>query len=319
MSELWSFSFWSFLKSIGAYVANQIDKLAIGGFGGAVAMGRYEVASDLATAPSAEINQPMISVLFPVMAKVQHDRARLKTLYLSVVYWSILICSSSAIGIALITSDMVDLVLGPKWIDAKPLLPWLALAYGIAGPSFTVFSTFDVIGKPHISARLQWAWTACLAVFVVGAAIAFRSVLAIAVARLIVGCVTAPVLFFFVIRELRIRVADILFLLVRPLVASFAMVMVVRGLQDLLHPGAMRLCITTMAGASIYIAVVMALWHFSSESEGPEAVVSRNAKRYWNKIRDFDWATGSLLIRASKAPSSAGVTDSAPDVTPPGG
>ena len=80
--ELWSFSVWTFLKSIGTYLSSQIDKLAIGGFAGAAAMGRYEVAVDVSSSPSQEINAPMISVLFPVMAKTLHDRAKLKELLL---------------------------------------------------------------------------------------------------------------------------------------------------------------------------------------------------------------------------------------------
>ncbi len=67
--ELWSFSIWTFVRSMGVYLSVQIDKILIGGFAGAAAMGRYEVATDVASAPTQEINLPMIAVLFPVMSK----------------------------------------------------------------------------------------------------------------------------------------------------------------------------------------------------------------------------------------------------------
>src|SRR5579871_1807609 len=47
--ELWSFSTWSLLRSVAFYLNSQVDKLAVGGFGGAATMGRYEVASDVGT------------------------------------------------------------------------------------------------------------------------------------------------------------------------------------------------------------------------------------------------------------------------------
>ena len=52
--ELWSFSVWTFARGIGSYLGNQVDKLVIGGFAGAAAMGRYEVAVDVSTSPSAK-------------------------------------------------------------------------------------------------------------------------------------------------------------------------------------------------------------------------------------------------------------------------
>jgi len=263
-------------------------------------MGRYEVATDLATAPSSEINQPLLSVLFPVMAKAQHDRTQLKHLYLTVLYWSLLICSSSAVGIALVTSEMVDLVLGPKWVDAKPLLPWLALAYGIAGPSFTAYSTFDAIGKPHISARLTWIAVAAYAASIVVAAFVFKSVLAIAIARFAVSCVSPLVLFYFLIRELELRIVDIAYLSARPLAASVVMAAVVFAVQSALHPGSLRLFIEVVAGAATYTACILVLWQLIGAPRGPEAVLIENVKLYLNKLRVVNLARSGIADTSPK-------------------
>jgi len=126
--ELWSFSIWTLVRSVGTYINSEIDKFAIGGFGGAALMGRYDVANDVAISPTQELINPMISVLFPVMATVQDDWQRRRELYLRVLYWSALICASTSIGVALVANDMADLVLGSKWHDVKPLMPWLALS-----------------------------------------------------------------------------------------------------------------------------------------------------------------------------------------------
>ena len=162
--DIWSFSVWMLFRYVATYLNAQIDKIAIGGFGGAPAMGRYEVAEDVATSPSKEINDPLLTVLWPVMVKVQFDKVERRTLYLRVLYWSALICISTSVGVALVSDDMVDLILGPRWHDAKPLMPWLALAFGLLSLSSSVYSAFDTIGRPDISARLQWTRFVGLAV-----------------------------------------------------------------------------------------------------------------------------------------------------------
>src|ERR1700688_1101288 len=74
--ELFAFSFWVLLRNIGSYVYSQVDKLAVGGFGGAALMGRYDVGGDIATSPISEVVFPMIYALYPAMARVQHDKVK---------------------------------------------------------------------------------------------------------------------------------------------------------------------------------------------------------------------------------------------------
>src|SRR5205823_4066574 len=131
VNEIWSFSIWMFFRNIGVYLNAQIDKIAIGGVVGAALMGRYEVARDVATSPTQELINPVVTVLFPVMATVQEDHEKRRQLYLTVLNWSALLCVSASIGVSLVAQDLVDLVLGPKWHDVAPLMPWLALAFGV--------------------------------------------------------------------------------------------------------------------------------------------------------------------------------------------
>jgi O-antigen/teichoic acid export membrane protein len=68
VGEIWGFSIWALIRSIAFYFNGQIDLLAIGGFAGSARMGGYAVAHDVASSPTDEINNPMVAVLFPVMA-----------------------------------------------------------------------------------------------------------------------------------------------------------------------------------------------------------------------------------------------------------
>jgi len=271
VSEIWSFSIWTLFRTVGANFNASLDKFAIGGFAGAAAMGRYEVASDVAVSPSAEINAPMITVLFPVMSKVDHDPAKRRELYLRVLYWSALICTSTAIGVAIVSSDMVDLLLGSKWQDAKPLMPWLALAFGILGLSDSVYPTFDVLGRPDYSARLQWTRFAALFVCVFPVAYLWHSLLDVAITRFVVTCLITPTLFMTLARALDIKLDEFIATLWRPVTSGGAMAAVLLGLNLLIpFSGPGRLAIDVSTGVATYTAVLMMLWNLSGRPDGPE-------------------------------------------------
>ena len=271
VSEIWSFSIWTLIRSIGTYFNAALDKFAIGGFAGAAAMGRYEVASDVAVSPSQEINAPMITVLFPVMAKVAQEPEKRRELYLKVLYWSALICTSTAIGVAIVSSDMVDVLLGPKWHDVKPLMPWLALAFGILGLSDSVYPTFDVLGRPHYSARLQWTRFAGLCVCVFPVAYLTHSLRDVAITRFIVTCLITPTLFATLASALDIKFGEFVATLWRPVTSGLAMAALLSGLNLLIpFSGPGRLLIDVSTGAATYTLVLMTLWHLTGRPEGPE-------------------------------------------------
>jgi len=306
VGELWSFSIWTFLKSIGTYLSSQVDKLAIGGFAGAAAMGRYEVAVDVSSSPSQEVNAPMISVLFPVMAKTLHDREKLKELYLTVLYWSVLICSSTSIGVALVASDLVDVVLGPQWPDVKPLMPWLSIAYGLTGIVWSIYPAFDVIGKPRVSARLQWTTVALLCCCVVPVALTYKSLQAVVEARLAFALITAPVMFRVLAKEFDLRRRDFLNVFWRPLVASLAMTGVVSGIEHIMTGGILRLFVSVATGALAYIAAIMAIWGLGGRPDGPEKTLwhllsRRRAKAAAEGAFSQDLESGEGLLHTPSA------------------
>lgn len=294
--ELWSFSIWTFFRSIGAYLENQIDKLAIGSFAGAAAMGRYEVAVDVSSSPSQEINNPMLSVLFPVLATAQGDRQKLRELFLTVLYWSMLICSSTAVGVALVSDDLVDIVLGPQWDGMKPLMPVLALAYGVMGLGGGVYPVFDVINKPFISTRLQW-----LSVLTIGVSLAlvgylFRNIQGVALARLATMAVLVPVMLAVVGREIQLRPRDFWTVFWRPLLATLLMAAVTWAARLQLPPGGFRLAVTIVAGAATYAASLMALWQLAGRPSGPETVL-------WHALGHIRRGFGATLINEMKSGS----------------
>lgn len=274
LREIWGFSFWVLFTNMGVHFNTLVDRVAVGRFNGVAAMGRYDVATDLATTANEDLVGPMVATLFPVMAKVQNDRVKRRDLYLTALYWTALICTSTTIGVALVADDMVDLLLGPQWQDVKPLMPFIALAHGVLGLSTSVYTALDTIGQPKKSARLQWIRLIGLSLAIFPVAYYFRDLQTIAATRLAVTLLITPTLFYALMEPFDLHLRDILATLWRPWMAGALMAVVVLGINSIIpFTGPLRLFIDVALGAMTYIAALMILWALAGLPEGPERFV----------------------------------------------
>jgi len=278
--ELFAFSFWTLFRNIGNYAFDQVEKFAIGGAMGAASMGRFEVGRDLAYSPIVEIVTPFSFALFPVMARLQNEPQKRRQVFLQALYWSSLFCASLAIGTALVASDAVHLILGPKWDSISPMMPWLALSCGVLGLTSSIYSFLDSIGRANLSARLQWSRVLMLGVVAFPVTFYFRDLQAIAFARFAVCCAITPPLFFALREPLSMSMRDFAVVLWRPLVAGLAMAAVVLMLNALLPvPGTWRLVADAAVGALMFTLALMVLWYLVGSPEGPEEIFWRQVRR----------------------------------------
>lgn len=286
IAELRSFSGWTLFRTMGTYFNAQIDQIAVGGVFGASIMGRYTVAADVAVSPTEEINGPMVAVLYPVMSTVRNDPVRLRQLYLRTLYWSAIICASASVGVTLVAHDMVILLLGTKWLQAEPLVGYLALSAGMLGLSSGAYTTFDALGKPHLGARMQWVRLIFLAVCIVPVALLARDPQAIALTRLVVTAAFIPTLFFAVGHEIGISPGDYFKLLFRPILAATIMAAVVYPANYFLAPGPFRLAFDVILGSFTFGGALLALWWASGAPESAEKDILSVMRRLFRSRTD---------------------------------
>jgi lipopolysaccharide exporter len=283
--ELWSFSGWVLVKHVGNYLHGKIDEFAVGGMAGTAWMGRYNVAADLATAPTQEIAGPVVAALFPVMATVQGSVSQVRDLYLRVLYWSCVISTSTSIGVVLIADELVPLVLGPQWGDIVPLIIWLALAAGVTSMTGSTYVLFEVLGKPHVSARLQWTRVICLSLSMIPIGL-FGTIEMAAMARLGVTLLMTPMLLIAVTRLLSVTLRDTLSTIWRPIVAAAAMAAVVLPFDGIPRSQLfLRLLIEVIAGAGAYSGSLLLLWMLLGRPDGLERDIVAWARAAWRDRR----------------------------------
>jgi O-antigen/teichoic acid export membrane protein len=119
------------------YLAYNMEKILLGRFWGADALGLYGRAYQLVNLPAEQLNNSLGSVAFPALSRIQGDVSRLCRSFLkgyavlfSMTFPATLLCSIYA-------EELVYVVLGPKWLSTGPtvrLLTPTIVAFALINP-----------------------------------------------------------------------------------------------------------------------------------------------------------------------------------------
>ena len=129
ISELLYFGGGFTLGRIGNYLAGQGDNFVVGGALGPQTLGLYAYAHQLMTAPAVLVGQVLDRVLFPTMAMVQREPARLARAFRSGTAICALLTLPASLIVALVAPELVLVLLGPAWIGV--VVPFRILALGM--------------------------------------------------------------------------------------------------------------------------------------------------------------------------------------------
>lgn len=129
------------------FLGRNLDVLLIGRYVGATALGYYDRAQRLLYFPLQNLNTPLTRVMLPILSKIQHDKERLRSIYLRTAG---LLALVSVPGIAAVTfsgEQIIGLLLGEKWLPVAPIFWWLGIAALNLPLTFTEKWLFVAQGK----------------------------------------------------------------------------------------------------------------------------------------------------------------------------
>jgi len=116
-------------------------------------LGLYAEALFLTQIFAAKFVPPLNEVAFPAYARLQNDRAALASGFLKAVRLIMLISCPLYLGMAVTAQPLVDVVMGPKWSDAAPLVAILALAMPVMTLHILFAPALNALGLPNIVLR----------------------------------------------------------------------------------------------------------------------------------------------------------------------
>ncbi len=147
------------------FFANYLDKLIIGKWLGATALGYYHLAFSLFVLPTARLGYVITRVSYPVFARVRDNAAQLQACFQQAAQDVILLLFPVYLGQALFADELIRLLYGPEWLAAAPVL----VAFSVAGLVRTLNAVFPQltkgIGKPQLTTVWMLLWTMALTGF----------------------------------------------------------------------------------------------------------------------------------------------------------
>jgi PST family polysaccharide transporter/lipopolysaccharide exporter len=215
--------------------------------------------------------------VFPGYAMMSSDPARLAQGFVTVFSLVLLFALPAAAGIALLAEPLVSVLLGPRWADAASLLQVLAVYGGIRAAQANTGSVYMALDRPQLASAMTLLNV--LLAFGSFAVALGRMPLADAAWWMVAGAGVAAVVNLSVLtRSLGQSWSTVLAALRRPALAIAAMTAALLPLRAWLWTGgqpiheraAVLLCLV-LAGATVYLAALLAAWHAQGRpADSPE-------------------------------------------------
>jgi O-antigen/teichoic acid export membrane protein len=136
------------LNGLVVYVAYNFDKVLLGRYWGADALGIYERGYRLVNLPTAELNAAVGGVAFSGLSRLQNDPVRLRSYFLK--GYSLVLSMTLPITVfcAVFVDDIVAVILGPRWTE-------VTVIFRLLTPTILIFGIIDPLAWLLYSVGLQ--------------------------------------------------------------------------------------------------------------------------------------------------------------------
>lgn len=138
------------LNGLVAYIAFNAEKVLLGRFWGAEAIGLYGRAYQLVNVPTSALNGAVGEVAFAGLSRVQDDPVRFRSYFLKGYSLVLAMTLPLTIACTFFANDVILVLLGPKWGDAAPIFRLLAptvLMFAIINPVGWVLYSLGLVGR----------------------------------------------------------------------------------------------------------------------------------------------------------------------------
>ncbi len=187
---------WITGAGIANYLFQNIDDIVVGRVMGAASLGVYQQAYKISTLPVSEVGEVFNKVTFPIYVNLKDDKKRLKQAFLKTLLIICLFVIPFGIIVFKLPLQIINFVLGDKWISAAPVLQLLAIYGVLKAISNSFFSLFLGIDKQEAVTYITLFSTVCL-IAILYPLIKIFGLLGAGYATIIATVLTLPVLIIY--------------------------------------------------------------------------------------------------------------------------
>ncbi|MET0166059.1 MAG: oligosaccharide flippase family protein [Vicinamibacterales bacterium] len=273
--ELFGFSLWWLASQAVGMLGRRGQDVLVGQRMGAAVLGQYAVALDLSTMATSEIVSPIMRAVYPGYVHMRDDSGRMFSAFARV--WGVvaLLAFPAAAGTACLSRLIVEVVLGPQWLAAIPLMTLLA----VIGAMHALLSCYWPAMLTRLGPKANFLFSTLsvgLSIPAFGFSLIFwgvePAILAWISTSAIMLCIGARIL----VKNLYGTYGQLIRSLVRPAFASAMMFASISAILPAVHAlhdwstKAVLLVALVAFGALVYSASIACLWLIAGRPAGAE-------------------------------------------------
>ncbi|RYU82888.1 lipopolysaccharide biosynthesis protein [Hymenobacter persicinus] len=145
------------------FITMSLDTLLIGRLLGPAALGIYTRGTMLIALPVYLLSSNVAKVMFPSFSQMQADRARLREVYLSSITLIAMLVTPVCVGVMVAAPEIVLVMLGPKWVEAVPVLRIICVSYILSSVTMFAAVVCDATAALAWKLRLNLVFVTALA------------------------------------------------------------------------------------------------------------------------------------------------------------
>ena len=253
------------LNGLVMYIASNCEKVLLGRFWGAEALGIYGRAFQLIRIPTDNLNSAVGDVAFSALSRIQDDPPRLRRYFLKGYSLVLALTLPITVACALFADDLVFILLGPKWSQTARIFRLLAptmMVFAIVNPLGWLLNSIGFVGRGLkialvIAPLMIISYAIGLPYGPAGVAFAYSAIMMLWMVPVIVWCVHGTM----------VSVSDVMITVARPL-ASIApaalLAFFVRDHFAVALPPLPRLC---LENAVLFIAYFLVLLFIAGQKD----------------------------------------------------
>jgi O-antigen/teichoic acid export membrane protein len=274
--SLLKFSVWMLLSGIVTFVRERLANIAVGRELGNSSLGFFTLSQEVSRLASTDLVSPLNRAVFSKQSRLADSPDELTNSFLLAVYSIWLLAIPATVGVALVAPELVRVLLGSQWLDMVAVLQLLCLANAISLLEANSPGVFIAVNRGSYSVAVASVSTLVLLAALVAFVPAF-GLLGAAWAQVAGAAAAVPATFWLLRRIVRLRWADLLAGLWRPVSGCAIMAACVRSVRPVVQAETsqplLALAICVCAGALSYIAAVGLFWLMAGKPRGSEQVL----------------------------------------------
>jgi len=190
------------LNGLVVYIATNFEKVLLGRFWGADAIGIYGRAYQFSNIPTDNLNTAAGEVAFSALSRLQSDPIRLRNYFLKGYSLVVALTMPITVVCALFADDIIFVFLGPKWREAAAIFRLLAptiLVFAIVNPLSWLLTSIGLVGRLLkialiIAPFMIGGYVVGLPYGPKGVAFAYSTVMTLSLFPLVASCVRGTVI-----------------------------------------------------------------------------------------------------------------------------